>query len=270
MVRPKKEIVDYFPHMVDHGKTMFILEQKYGNDGYAFWFKLLEMLGKAKGHYLDFNDDTAWEFLQAKTRLDGDLCAEILDKLAKLGAVDPELWSVRVVWSQNFVDGIAGVYQNRRTETPSRPSFYIQKPATGGVSTGENPQTIVEETIVKESREEAPPPNLSLDEITGLATLKAVANYPFNYNADLQHLRGLFIEFPDIDVLGEIARWAHRKQYDDPLKPGSKPRSQIRNWMLKAREFGRKKGGPTPDANPDDYYRETEELAARQRERRGI
>jgi len=46
MARPNKQGVDYFPHFVNHGKTMFILEEKFGNNGYAFWFKLLELLGK--------------------------------------------------------------------------------------------------------------------------------------------------------------------------------------------------------------------------------
>jgi hypothetical protein len=32
---------------------MHIIETKYGNDGYACWFKLLEQLGKANNHYLD-------------------------------------------------------------------------------------------------------------------------------------------------------------------------------------------------------------------------
>ena len=154
MARPKKKTVDYFPHFVDHGKTMFILEQKYGNDGYTFWFKLLEMLGKSAGHYLDLNDDTVWEFLQAKTRLTEGYCAEILALLAKLGAIDPELWSVRVVWSQNFVDGIADVYRNRRVAIPSRPSFYIEKPRNAGVSTPEKPQSKVKESKVNQSKAE--------------------------------------------------------------------------------------------------------------------
>lgn len=45
MARPKKQTVDYFPHFVKGGRTIFILENKFGNDGYAFWFKLLEILG---------------------------------------------------------------------------------------------------------------------------------------------------------------------------------------------------------------------------------
>lgn len=141
MARPKKQIVDYFPHSCTHGKTMFIIEQKYGNDGYAFWFKLLEFLGDTAGHYIDLNDESTQEFLQAKTRLSWDLCNEILDLLAKLDAIDAELWECKIVWSQNFVDGISDVYKNRRTKIPSRPSSYIQKPRVTDISTDENPQT---------------------------------------------------------------------------------------------------------------------------------
>lgn len=151
MARPKKQTVDYFPHMCNHKKTIYILEQKYGNNGYAFWFKLLEMLGSADGHYLDLNDDTAWEFLQAKTQLDDSFCTEILTLLAKLDAIDPDLWSVKVVWSQNFVDGISDVYKNRRVETPSKPSFYIQKHQQEDISTDEKPQSKLKETKVKET-----------------------------------------------------------------------------------------------------------------------
>lgn len=154
MPRPKKQTVDFFPHYCKHKKTMYILEQRYGNDGYAFWFKLLELLGDTEGHYLNLNDETAWEFLQAKTRLNSDFCTEILNLLSKLDAIDPELWSQGVVWSQNFVDGISEVYKNRRTNIPFKPdigSFYRQKPPGAGVSTDEKPQSRVEESKLEES-----------------------------------------------------------------------------------------------------------------------
>ena len=154
MARPKKKTVDYFPHSCTHGKTLFIIEQKYGNDGYAFWFKLLEFLGDTDGHYIDLNDEMVQEFLQAKTSLSKEMCNEILDLLAKLKAIDAELWEHKIVWSQNFVDGISDVYKNRRVEIPSRPSFYIQKLATADISTDENPQSKVKESKVEESKVE--------------------------------------------------------------------------------------------------------------------
>lgn len=135
MARPKKKGVDYFPHDCITGKTIFILEQKFGNDGYAFWFKLLEFIGTKEGHYLDCNDPEDMEFLQAKTHLSGVIICSILDLLSNMRAIDRELWEKKIVWSQKFVDNISDVYLNRRIETPRRPSFYI-------VSTDQNPATL--------------------------------------------------------------------------------------------------------------------------------
>ena len=49
MARPKRTTVDYYPHYVKCGRTIYILEARFGNDGYAFWFKVLEVLGENEG-----------------------------------------------------------------------------------------------------------------------------------------------------------------------------------------------------------------------------
>ena len=140
MARPRKQTVDYFPHMCTHGKTMFIIEQKYGNDGYAFWFKLLEMLGSAEGHYLHLENGPDWEFLQAKTHIEADKCEELLDLLAKLDAIDSELWEQKVVWSDKFITNVSDAYRNRKVEIPNKPSFLRKKPTEEEQSDAINPQ----------------------------------------------------------------------------------------------------------------------------------
>lgn len=142
--------MDYFPHVCNHGQTMFIVEQRFGNDGYAFWFKLLETLGSTDGHFLDCGNPAAWEFLIAKTRLSEDSCTGILDLLAKLGAIDPTLWAQRIIWCQNFVDGIAPAYTKRGAETPPKPELLDQKPRRKGVSGTRNPQTRLDKTREEE------------------------------------------------------------------------------------------------------------------------
>jgi len=153
MARPRKQTVDYFPHSCNHGQTIFILEQKYQQIGYTFWFKLLEELGKREGHYVDCRNPSTLEFLQAKTFTDEKTCLEMLNLLSKLEAIDPELWQENVIWCQKFVDGIADVYKNRRVEIPTRPSFYRQKPHQAEVSTDRNPQSKVKETKGKKMKE---------------------------------------------------------------------------------------------------------------------
>ena len=54
MGRSNRQTADYFPHYVgEKSRTKFILEKNWGNDGYAFWFKLLELLCAADGLYYD-------------------------------------------------------------------------------------------------------------------------------------------------------------------------------------------------------------------------
>ena len=55
MARPLKTTVDYFPHATQTGKTIAILEAHWGNDGYAFWFKILEVLGGSAGFCYNCN-----------------------------------------------------------------------------------------------------------------------------------------------------------------------------------------------------------------------
>ena len=142
---------------------MYILEERYGNDGYAFFFKLLESIADADGHVLDFNDGTEWEFFVAKTRTSESFCTEILDLLAKLKKIDPDLWRKRVVWYQGFVDGVAPVYKKRHTETPTKPGFCDENPPIAPVPDPKTPplsrESRVEKSRVEESREkkEVPP-----------------------------------------------------------------------------------------------------------------
>jgi hypothetical protein len=162
MARPKKATVDYFPHMVKHKKTIHIIRNRFGNDGYTFWFVLLEILGSTENHYYDCRNTLSWEFLVAETRVSADICTEILELLATLDAIDAELWSMRVIWCQNLVDGIASVYIKRKTEIPKSPHFLLQKPDSGGhpvaetqhteVSVTENRQSRVEESRVEEKK----------------------------------------------------------------------------------------------------------------------
>lgn len=128
MARKKKKTVDYFPHEVNHGKTMTILEKKWGNDGYAFWFKLLEMLGDSEGHFLDLSKGEERIYLASETNLKEDECIEILDLLSRLDAIDSDLWEKeRIVWSDNFLDAIRDVYRKRASTCPEKPGSRVEK-----------------------------------------------------------------------------------------------------------------------------------------------
>jgi hypothetical protein len=103
-------------------KTKFVLETKWGNNGYAFWFKLLELLGRSEGHYYDYSTLANRTYLIALMKLDESTVGEILDTLADLGKIDPELWVERkVIWCQRLVDNLQQVYAKRTVQIPNKP-----------------------------------------------------------------------------------------------------------------------------------------------------
>lgn len=115
MAREQRKDVDYFPHECVHGRKMHIIETKYGNDGYATWFKLLEQLGKANNHYIDISDETNLMFLTSVFKIDEEKTLSILTDLSKLDAIDKFLFEEHnIIYSQKFVNSVQDAYRNRK------------------------------------------------------------------------------------------------------------------------------------------------------------
>ncbi len=152
MARPQKQTVDYFPHDASAcaGDTLTVLQSRFGNDGYAFWFKLLEKLAGTDGHCVDCSNPTKWQLFVAKMGVDEITTVEIMKVLVEMQAIDKDLWDSKLIWCQRLVDNVADVYKNRRRQVP-------QKPVTtnlNGITTGDKPITTDESTQskVKESK----------------------------------------------------------------------------------------------------------------------
>ncbi len=154
MARTQKDVASYFPHDANacSGDTLTVLQGRFGNDGYAFWFKLLEKLTAAEGHYLDCSNRTKWQLLLAKTGVNELKGVEILNLLVEMQAIDKELWASKLIWCQNLVDNLADVYKNRRRELPLKPIIMENKEITTvekGITTEENTQSKVKQSKVK-------------------------------------------------------------------------------------------------------------------------
>jgi len=157
MARPHKQTVDYFPHDANAyaGDTLTVLQSRFGNDGYAFWFKLLEKLASTDGHYLDCRNSTKWQLLLARTGVNEITGVEIMNLLVEMQAIDKELWESKLIWCQKLVDNIADVYKNRRREIPQKPVITDNNPITtedNALTTDESTQSKVKETKVNNIR----------------------------------------------------------------------------------------------------------------------
>lgn len=137
MARPNKHTVEFFSHDTNAAskKTLYILQYKFGNDGYAFWFKMLELLGSSEGHWFSCRKPDEWAFFVAKMGVTEDICTEIISSLVMLGAIDETLWKEsRVLWCQNFIDRLKPFYDKRVQQLPSKPSFRDENPTTDNIS----------------------------------------------------------------------------------------------------------------------------------------
>ena len=148
MARPKRNNVDYFPHYISDGKKMFVIESKFGNDGYAVWFKILETLAKTDNHFINCNDESNLMYLAAKCKVSEDRLIEIIEAIVKLGEIDSILWKqCRVIWSDKFIESIQDAYAKRSNDCISKMalittfrSLGIPKPNFDRVSDHVNPQ----------------------------------------------------------------------------------------------------------------------------------
>jgi len=116
MARKERNSADYFPHIIGSGRKMFVIERKFGNDGYASWFKILETLAITEYHFIDLSQEDQLIYLAAKCNVDEDLLIKILDELSKIDAINKFLWSKKIVWSDYFIENIADAYLRRNNK----------------------------------------------------------------------------------------------------------------------------------------------------------
>lgn len=117
MARLEKNNADYFPFYCKEGKAMYLIEAKYGNDGFACWIKILRLLTVTNFHHIDMNPRSEALFVVAKCGVTEERLLAIINDLCDMGEIDTELWtSHRIIWSDKLVESIKDAYA-RRTNT---------------------------------------------------------------------------------------------------------------------------------------------------------
>ena len=116
MAAPQKKNVKWFPHYVDASQsdTIEALRSLFHNDGYAFWFILLELLGNSDGMYLDLSNRGTMRKLLSRTEVSKEVAIQCLDVLAELETIDPEYWEKhQIVWCPNLLRNVGGTLKRR-------------------------------------------------------------------------------------------------------------------------------------------------------------
>lgn len=122
MGRMRKQTADYFPHFTYKGRTLTVLESRWGCTGYTFWFKMLELLSSTEGHSYDCSKQTNMDYLAIMALTDTETANDILNALADMGKIDVPLWNEkRIIWCQSLVDRLSSLYAKRTTDIPKKP-----------------------------------------------------------------------------------------------------------------------------------------------------
>ncbi len=104
--------------------------------------------------------------------------------------------------------------------------------------------------------------NYNKEDIEILNLLSKVKNYPFNKEKDLEFIKSLKVDFPNIDVIEKITQiilnWLNF-----PLTKKSRPRVQIRRWVTNEQKWQKEgqqekrvgESSHAPSKKEDDYVK---------------
>jgi len=116
MARPYKEGLDYFPHDTDAASDEKIeaLRSLYGNDGYAFYFILLERIYRSAAQELDLSADETLQILAHKVGVSPQKFRRMLATALKWGCFDAALYAEKARLSSNGIKKRSAVVLDKR------------------------------------------------------------------------------------------------------------------------------------------------------------
>ncbi len=174
MARPPKSGMDYFPHDTDASsdEKLEALQSLYGNDGYAFFFKLCERIYHSENAELDISDaETVQVLCRKHLMIKPERFSEMLATALKWGCFDKEIYEQRKVLTSHGIQKRARVVFEKRRDMQDRYGKLKQQKAqadNSGVPAAETGISgefhFTRESKVKESKEID---NISLPEDKG-------------------------------------------------------------------------------------------------------
>lgn len=230
MARPIKHTVDYFSHDADSsvGKTLTILENYFGHEGYSAWFKLLENISVTHNHVIDVRNSVNYEFLCGKMKFKPEILTEMLNKMAELEAIDSELWKQKIIWCDNFVTRLSSVYEKRKQELPRKPSLDNKT-----IVSDNNPITDTDNPIFDTNN----PIKVTESTQSKLDYIKLNKIIKGNKNLTFEDYIEKIIKplFPNLDLKVQLEKF--NTYWSESDKKVTRPKSAFRNWCERAEKY---------------------------------
>ncbi|MEK5415152.1 DUF4373 domain-containing protein [Paenibacillus sp. FSL L8-0708] len=150
MARPKKEGMEYFPHDTDavNDEKIEAMRALFGNDGYAFYFILLERIYRSGNGELDVSSFTVRTALIKKLGIDQDQFIPMLEASFEIGLFDPIYYethkcitSVGIKKRHEEVENMRSKWRKKKTKNEEIEVFPEENITESEVISGENYNT---------------------------------------------------------------------------------------------------------------------------------
>jgi spore germination protein YaaH len=153
MARPKKEGMDYFPHDTDavNDEKIEALRYLYGNDGYAFYFILLERIYRTKNFELDVSDAETIQILSRKVGVNEEKFHQMLETSLKRGCFDKQAYEESHVLTSEGIKKRASVVVEKRVKM--RDKYQSSKDSVSDAETTQETEVETPQSKEKESKE---------------------------------------------------------------------------------------------------------------------
>jgi len=118
MARPEKRDVDYFPFYAKRGKTLNIVQGRYGLEGIGFFTNLLRFLALTPDHYYCIeNKIDRMNFFTEIGMPDVNKGIEIIDLMVETEKLDKQLWeNHKVIVCPAFLESVKDAYKERKNK----------------------------------------------------------------------------------------------------------------------------------------------------------
>lgn len=117
MARPERHDADYFPFYVKDGKTLFILESKYGLQGVGFFTNLMRFLTRQTDHHINIADESDRIYFFAQIKCPEDIGMDMINLMVKTGKINKELWTkYKIIASEDLLKSLEPAYKNRNNK----------------------------------------------------------------------------------------------------------------------------------------------------------
>jgi hypothetical protein len=154
MGRPERHDVDYFPFFAKRGKTLNILQSKYGLEGIGFFTNLMRFLALTPDHYYCIEEESdRLNFFAEIGIIDEEKGIAMIELMVKTGKLDKELWEkYQVIACEAFLKSLEEAYKKRNNKiiTIDEIRSIFEKNGNNGVSGAGNSVKVAGNPVVYE------------------------------------------------------------------------------------------------------------------------